>query len=169
MSNIAGIVWNDTANAPGVSVSVYFSGCDFHCPECHNQQEQDFNYGVPFTRDTISHILERLEENGVKRSVSILGGEPLHPKNLLAVYQLAKQVKEHGVPIYLWTGYTMNELRQRITEEPLIGDVLIYIDCIIDGRFIADQRDITLKMRGSKNQKIYFRTGTGIFDFSEKM
>ena len=81
MSKIAGIYWDDTAAAPGISLSVYFSGCHFHCPGCHNPEAQDFNYGQELTSDLIKEILVKMNKNGVQRRLSILGGEPLNKEN----------------------------------------------------------------------------------------
>jgi len=115
MSKIAGIYWDDTAAAPGISLSVYFSGCHFHCPGCHNPEAQDFNYGEEFSMEKAYEICFKLNKNNVARKLSILGGEPLTDENLLAVSQLI-DVCKHQFPeleIYIWTGYTMEELKVR--------------------------------------------------------
>ena len=88
MSKIAGIYWDDTAAAPGISLSVYFSGCHFHCPGCHNPEAQDFNYGRDYDLDVRQEIMQKLNKNGVMRTLSILGGEPLTDENLADVLNL---------------------------------------------------------------------------------
>ena len=109
MSKIAGIYWDDTAAAPGISLSVYFSGCHFHCPGCHNPEAQDFNYGEEYGFDIRQEIMQKLSKNGVMRSLSILGGEPLADENLEDVMNLIGWCKLDypDLKIYLWTGYTI--------------------------------------------------------------
>ena len=154
MSKIAGIYWDDTAAAPGISLSVYFSGCHFHCPGCHNPEAWDFNYGEEFTFSTINEIIDKLNKNGVERRLSILGGEPLCDENLAAVEALIGWCKNRytNLIIYIWTGYTIEELKAR--KLPIIDKILSEIDVLIDGRFEQDKRDTTLPLRGSANQRI---------------
>ena len=158
MSKIAGIYWDDTAAAPGISLSVYFSGCHFHCPGCHNPEAQNFDYGKDFDFNIIAEVLAKLNKNGVHRKLSILGGEPLCNENLAAVYALIKWCKQDNpnLEIYIWTGYTYEELQQRTKSLPIINEILEQTTCIIDGRFEQDKRDITLPLRGSSNQRIIY-------------
>ena len=134
MSKIAGIYWDDTAAAPGISLSVYFSGCHFHCPGCHNPEAQDFNYGEDFNITTIRTIMEKLNKNGVMRTLSILGGEPLCDENLGDVMRLIGWCKLDypDLKIYVWTGYTLEELEARDDED--VRTILNNITCLIDGR-----------------------------------
>lgn len=154
MSKIAGIYWDDTAAAPGISLSVYFSGCHFHCPGCHNPEAQNFNYGQELTADLIKEILVKLQKNGVKRRLSILGGEPLNPENRQAVADLIHVCKDTypDLIIYIWTGYTIDELLAETNAD--IKYILKHITCLIDGRYEQDKRDTTLPLRGSSNQRI---------------
>ena len=156
MSKIAGIYWDDTAAAPGISLSVYFSGCHFHCPGCHNPEAQNFNYGEDFDITIIRTIVEKLNKNGVMRTLSILGGEPLCDENLSDVLRLIEWCKLDypNLKIYIWTGYTIEELRERNNEE--INLILQNITCLIDGRYEQDKRDITLPLRGSSNQRVIY-------------
>ena len=158
MSKIAGIYWDDTAAAPGISLSVYFSGCHFHCPGCHNPEAQDFNYGKDFDFTIIQEIIEKLNKNGVERRLSILGGEPLCNENLAAVDCLIKWCRKTypNLKIYIWTGYTYEELLEREATLPIITEILNAIDVLIDGRYEQDKRDITLPLRGSSNQRIFY-------------
>lgn len=152
----AGLIKNDVAAAPGVCVSFFTQGCARHCEGCQNPETWDFNGGKEFTSDTLSDIIRALGANGVARSFCVMGGEPLAPENLFLTDLVISFVKQTlpSVKIYLWTGYTMDELAKR-NESHLIN-IINSIDCIIDGPFKIDQRDITLPMRGSKNQKIYY-------------
>ena len=154
MSKIAGIYWDDTAAAPGISLSVYFSGCHFHCPGCHNPEAQDFNYGEEFTLETLRTIMERLNKNGVMRTLSILGGEPLTNENLDDVLRLIGWCKLDypELKIYVWTGYTIEELEARDDDD--VRAVLRNITCLIEGRYVEELRDTTLPLRGSSNQRI---------------
>lgn len=157
MARVAGIYWDDTAAAPGISLSIYFSGCHFHCPGCHNPEAQDFNYGEEFTWEHIQTIIEKLNKNGVQRSLSILGGEPFENVNLAAVAALVAWCKNKypDLVIYIWTGYTIEELQER-PEWEIIHEILTHCKCLIDGRFDITKRDTTLPLRGSSNQRIIY-------------
>ena len=154
MSKIAGIYWDDTAAAPGISLSVYFSGCHFHCPGCHNPEAQDFNYGRDYNLDVRQEIMQKLNKNGVMRTLSILGGEPLNEENIGDVLNLIGWCKLDypDLKIYVWTGYTIEELEARNDDD--VKAVLKNITCLIDGRYEQDKRDTTLPLRGSSNQRI---------------
>ena len=154
MSKIAGIYWDDTAAAPGISLSVYFSGCHFHCPGCHNPEAQDFNYGRDYGLEIRQEIMEKLKKNGVMRTLSILGGEPLNNENIGDVLNLIGWCKNDypDLKIYVWTGYTIEELETRDDDD--VRAVLRNITCLIDGRYELDKRDTTLPLRGSSNQRI---------------
>ena len=154
MSKIAGIYWDDTAAAPGISLSVYFSGCHFHCPGCHNPEAQDFNYGRDYDLDVRQEIMQKLNKNGVMRTLSILGGEPLNEENIGDVLNLISWCKLDypDLKIYVWTGYTIEELEARDDDD--VRAVLKNITCLIDGRYEQDKRDTTLALRGSSNQRI---------------
>ena len=154
MSKIAGIYWDDTAAAPGISLSVYFSGCHFHCPGCHNPEAQDFDYGEDFTIELRSEISKKLGKNGILRTLCILGGEPLCDENVWDVMMLIGWCKLDypDLKIYVWTGYTLEELEARDDEN--INTILANTTCLIDGRYEEDKRDITIPLRGSTNQRI---------------
>ena len=156
MSKIAGIYWDDTAAAPGISLSVYFSGCHFHCPGCHNPEAQDFNYGRDYNLDIRQEIMEKLKKNGIMRTLRILGGEPLNNENIGDVLNLIGWCKQDypDLKIYVWTGYTIEELEARDDDD--VRAVLRNITCLIDGRYEQDKRDTTLSLRGSSNQRIIY-------------
>lgn len=158
--NIAGIDYNDTAAAPGISVTVYVSGCEHYCKGCHNPEAWDFNYGTTMGYDTISDIIKGLTANGIKRNFCIMGGEPLHPKNRKDTYIMLSCVKDYDpdIEVWIWTGYTYEEL---LYEVEVNGDralelILHEADVLVDGPFILEQRDVTLKARGSRNQRIIY-------------
>lgn len=158
MSKIAGIYWNDTAAAPGISLSVYFSGCHFHCPGCHNPEAQDFNYGTELRAEDIVEIKDKLDKNGVMRKLSILGGEPLCDENLIDVCTLIEGCAHYypDLQVFIWTGYTYEQLLERAKSNSIITQILDKTTCIIDGLYEEDKRDTTLPMRGSSNQRIIY-------------
>lgn len=150
----AGIIKNDVAAGKGVCVTFFVQGCDTHCPGCHNQGTWDFDGGYEFTQDTINSIINALNANGVQRNLCIMGGEPLHERNQFLVQLLIQEVKKvyPDIKVYLWTGYIYEDLIEK--HEKILQNILQEIDVLIDGPFIQEQRDITLAMRGSKNQRI---------------
>lgn len=150
----AGIIKNDVAAGEGVCVTFFVQGCDAHCLGCHNPETWDFDGGYEFTQDTINSIINALNANGVQRNLCIMGGEPLHERNQFLVQLLIQEVKKvyPDIKIYLWTGYIYEDLIEK--HEKILQNILQEIDVLIDGPFIKEQRDITLAMRGSRNQRI---------------
>lgn len=151
----AGIIKNDFSAAPGVCVSFFTQGCPHHCEGCHNPETWDPEGGYEFTGETLSSIIESLEANGVHRDLCIMGGEPLCPDNQFLTLMVVNEIKEKlpKTKIYLWTGYTLKELKNSSNIQR-IKQILSKCEMIIDGRFIESERDITLYMRGSANQNI---------------
>ena len=150
----AGIIKNDIAAAPGVSVTFYTQGCPHHCFGCHNPETWNFEGGKEFTPEVIDEILEALTANNIMRSLAIQGGEPLCVENEFLTLLIVKTVKEKfpDIKIYIWTGYYFNSL----PNTPYIKQILELTDCLIDGPYIEEERDITLPMRGSRNQNIIY-------------
>ena len=150
----AGLIKNDFSAAPGVSVSFYTQGCPHRCPGCHNPETWDFKGGKEFTADILEEIIEALQANGIKRSFCILGGEPLCPENEFLTCMVVRHVKEKlpDTEIYVWTGYTYDQLK--VNANPHLQNILQLIDYIIDGPYVEAERDITLPMRGSRNQRV---------------
>lgn len=150
----AGLIKNDFSAAPGVSVSFYTQGCPHRCQGCHNPETWDFKGGKEFTANILDEIIEALQANGIKRSLCILGGEPLCPENQFLTCMIVRHVKEKlpETKIYVWTGYTYEQLNQN--PDLHLKNILQIIDYIIDGPYIEAERDITLPMRGSRNQRV---------------
>lgn len=150
MARISTIKSNDIANGKGIVVSVWFQGCPFHCKGCHNPQTWDFNEGEEFTQEHIDKVLGYIEVNNIDRNLSILGGESLCPPNIEGTLELCKAFKEKypNKIIYLWTGYVVENFNE------LQLEILKYIDVLIDGRFEIDKKDLSLKFRGSSNQRV---------------
>ena len=133
----AGIIKNDFSAAPGISVSFFAQGCPHHCPGCHNPETWDFNGGKEFTYDVLNEIIDALTANGIERSLSILGGEPLCEENTFLTLLVIKTVKERlpNTKIYIWTGYYYDELIKRTSDSHLKA-ILDYTDYLIDGPYI---------------------------------
>ena len=150
----AGIIKNDVAAGKGVCVTFFVQGCSQHCPGCHNPQTWDFDGGYEFTQDTMDNIIKALNANGVQRNFCVMGGEPLHPNNLFLTNLVISEVRKRhpDIKIYVWTGYLYKDLIDK--QEKLLQNIFDNIDVLIDGPYIQEQRDITLPMRGSKNQSI---------------
>ena len=138
----------DISNGPGIRVSIFMQGCVFHCKGCFNQETWDFSQGNEFTKETIENIINLANMPHI-RGLSILGGEPLHPKNIDGTTQLAKIFKEKypDKTIWLWTGFTFDK---DINQE----EILNYIDVLIDGQFKEELHNPLLKWRGSSNQRV---------------
>ena len=138
----------DISNGPGVRVSIFFQGCHFHCPGCFNAETWDFNGGKEFNDDVINHIIE-ISDNEVISGLSILGGEPLNPKNIEGTIKLAKRFKEMypNKTIWMWSGYLFDEY---IHDKEIVR----YVDVIVDGQFKIDLSSPLLKYKGSSNQRV---------------
>lgn len=148
----AGLKENDIVDGEGVCVSFWLQGCCHMCNGCHNPDTWDVNGGLELTNTYIDDIIDLLSKNGIHRNLSILGGEPCLPSNVSIVLPLLKKVRTalHSVKIYLWSGYTYEQLLGRDDTKELLQ----YIDVLIDGKFELAHRDITLKFRGSPNQRV---------------
>ena len=154
--NYATIKKRDIANGVGVRVSLFVSGCTHHCKNCFNKETWDFNFGKEFDIVAENNIIELLKPNYV-HGITVLGGEPFEPENQPALLQFLKRIKEIYPKKTIWcfTGFTIEELlgNSRANCEHTV-ELLKLIDVLVDGRYIDELRDITLKFRGSKNQRI---------------
>lgn len=150
----AGLNKNDMSAAPGVSVSFFVQGCPHHCVGCHNPETWDFNRGKEFTFETMKDIIDALTAQKIYRNLCIMGGEPLCEENAFLTHLVINEVKQKvpNVKIYIWSGYTYEELLKN--DDPHIQNSLKLADYLIDGPYEKELRDITLVMRGSSNQNI---------------
>ena len=148
----AGIIENDIVNGEGICLSYWTQGCPHKCDGCHNPETWNFNGGKEDSKENIlNKILTLLNKNNIHRNLSILGGEPLCDENIDFTMEILKQVKQRypSIKTFVWTGYTYEELCK------LYKDIIFdNIDVLIDGKYDKNQRDITLKLRGSKNQRV---------------
>lgn len=155
--NYATIKPYDVANGPGIRVSVFVSGCTHQCKGCFNQEAWDFTYGSEFTKNTLEKILTYLEPAYIK-GLSLLGGEPFEYSNQQGLLPLLREVK-HRFPdkdIWCYTGYRFDEdiLDQMCKNQEVTREMVSYLDVIVDGKFILEQKNINLRFRGSENQRI---------------
>ncbi len=138
----------DISDGPGVRVSIFMQGCEFHCKNCFNPETWSFEGGQEFTDDTIKEVLELGKPDHIK-GLSILGGEPMHPKNIDGTLKLAKAFKEKypDKTVWSWTGFLFDkDLKDK--------EVMKYIDVLVDGQYKDELHDFTLKWRGSSNQRV---------------
>ena len=154
--NYASIMRADIANGNGFRVSLFVSGCARKCPGCFNPEAQDEKYGKPFDKDAKEKIFSELEHEWC-RGVSFLGGEPLSrlSDNRKQVIALAKEIREKfpSKDQWIWSGYTLEEIKA----DDSMKDILKYVDVLVDGPFVEEQKDLSIPFRGSKNQRILKR------------
>ena len=137
----------DISNGPGIRVSIFMQGCSFHCKDCFNSETWDFKAGKEFNDEVINKVLDLASLPHIV-GLSILGGEPMHPNNREGTIKLAKAFKKRypNKDIWVWSGYLFDELKDI--------EGLSYIDTLVDGRFVLEKANPTLKFRGSSNQRV---------------
>ena len=137
----------DIADGPGVRVSIFLQGCTFNCKNCFNPETHDFNGGEEFTDETIQDVLDLCDKEFIT-GLSILGGEPMHPKNIKGTIKLAKAFKERypDKTIWSWSGFLIDNIVDK--------EVLNYLDVLVDGQYVDELHNPTLKWRGSSNQRV---------------
>lgn len=155
--NYATIKNCDIANGPGVRVSLFVSGCTHHCKGCFNEVAWDFQYGEPFTQKTIEEILRLLKPDYIK-GLTLLGGEPFEPENQPAILDLLRQVKQTYPDKSIWafSGYLFDKeiLSGKLGPWEVTQEYISYLDVLVDGRFVEEKKDLSLRFRGSSNQRI---------------
>ena len=155
--NYATIKNCDIANGPGVRVSLFVSGCTHRCKGCFNEIAWDFDYGQPFTQQTIDQILDMLKPPYIK-GITLLGGEPFEPQNQSALVDLLRQIKTvyPEKSIWAYSGYLFDRdiLPGKLGDPAITRAFLQYLDVLVDGPFILAQKNLGLRFRGSTNQRI---------------
>ena len=152
----AEVKYFDVANAPGIRVSLFVSGCPHACPGCFNEIAWNYEYGEKYTEEVEEKILKAVSKAEIQ-GLSLLGGEPLYPANLRALLPLLRKLRERlpKKDIWCYSGYTYEELLSREGEEKKeLEELFSYLTVLVDGRFIESEKDITLLFRGSKNQRL---------------
>ena len=137
----------DISNGPGIRVSIFMQGCTFHCEGCFNPETWDFNEGIEFTDETINQIIDLCDNKNIE-GLSILGGEPLHPKNIEGSTKLAKIFKEKfpEKTLWVWSGFLFENIKE--------NEIFKYIDVLVDGQFKIKLKNPKLKYCGSSNQRV---------------
>ncbi len=155
--NYASIKRMDVANGPGVRMSLFVSGCTHYCKNCFNQEAWDFDYGEPFTEKEIEKIVSYVSGSYVS-GLTILGGEPMEPQNQEGILPLLRRMKEvcPEKSIWIYTGYDFEkDILGRMAEElPYTKEILSYVDVMVDGEFIQELYHVSLRFKGSENQRI---------------
>ena len=156
--NYATIKYYDIANGPGVRTSVFVSGCRHHCPGCFNEVAWDFGYGKPFDKAVRNEVFASCQPDYIA-GLSLLGGEPMEPENQRELVSFVRNFKAlyPGKTVWCYSGYTWEQLtgavpcpaRCEVTDE-LLG----LLDVLVDGRFVQAEHDISLRFRGSRNQRL---------------
>ena len=138
----------DIANGPGVRVSIFMQGCEFHCKNCFNSETWGFDGGEEFTDETIEKVLNACDKEYIEGR-SILGGEPMHPKNIEGTTKLAKAFKEKfpNKTLWAWSGF---KYENYLKDKPVMN----YVDVLVDGQYVDELHNPTLKWRGSSNQRV---------------
>ena len=147
----------DIANGEGVRVTLFVSGCRNHCKNCFQPQTWDFDYGEPFTENTQEQILEWLEPSYVN-GLTLLGGEPFEPENQRALVPFLRRVRERYPQKTIWSfsGFTLEELKDENCRGrcEVTDEMLSLLDVLVDGRFVEELKNISLRFRGSSNQRL---------------
>ncbi|MGL4772326.1 MAG: anaerobic ribonucleoside-triphosphate reductase activating protein [Clostridium sp.] len=148
--NYAQIRKFDVTNGPGIRTTLFVSGCTHNCKDCFNTEQQNFNFGNKWTKEVEDNFIDAINSSQVV-GVSILGGEPLQQINDVTFLNLLIRIKEEtNKPIWLWSGYTFEE----IIKNPKRFEILKNVDVLIDGKFEIENKDLMLKYRGSSNQRV---------------
>lgn len=145
----------DIANGEGVRISLFVSGCTNHCEHCFQPQTWDFSYGQPFTRETEEHLLALLAPDYIN-GLSLLGGEPFEPENQRALLPFLRRVHKNfpGKDVWAYSGFTLEELTGGPPHCEVTDELLSMVDVLVDGRYVEALKDISLRFRGSSNQRL---------------
>lgn len=137
----------DIADGPGVRASIFLQGCTFNCKNCFNPETHDFKGGQEFTDETIEEVLNLCDKEFIT-GLSILGGEPMHPLNIKGTIKLAKAFKERypEKTIWSWSGFLIDNIVDK--------EILNYLDVLVDGQYVDELHNPTLKWCGSENQRV---------------
>lgn len=151
--NYGKIITYDVGNGNGIRVTLFVSGCKRHCKNCFNKQTWDFNYGKPFTEETLKFIEKEINKPYIN-GITILGGEPLEFENREVVSKICKHIKNKypNKTIWIYTGFIYEDLIKE--NDKHLNAIFKNIDVLVDGPFIDELKNIKLQFRGSSNQRI---------------
>ncbi len=155
--NYATIKKFDIANGVGVRVSLFVSGCRHHCKGCFNPEQWSFDYGTPFTQDTVEEIIAALDRDHIT-GLSLLGGEPMEPEHQEGLLHLLKTVRKRlpQKTVWCYSGFSFENdlLPGKVGDPKILRELLSHIDVLVDGKFMEELKDPSLLFRGSANQNI---------------
>ena len=155
--NYATIKPVDIANGPGVRVSLFVSGCTHRCKGCFNEEAWGFQFGKPFTEEVQKQLLSSLDHDYIE-GLTLLGGEPMEPSNQESLLPFIKAVREHlpGKTIWCFTGYDFEKdiLGKMMKTSAVTRELIPLFDVMVDGKFVAEKKNLSLKFRGSENQRV---------------
>lgn len=154
--NYAEIKNCDIANGPGVRVSLFVSGCTHHCPGCFNEVAWDFGYGEPFTEEVENWILGMLKPSYIK-GLTLLGGEPFEPQNQEPIVKFLRKVKKQYPDKSIWafSGFLYETITSgKLGDWEITKEYLGFLDVLVDGPFIESKKNLSLRFRGSENQRL---------------
>ena len=146
----------DIANGVGVRVSLFVSGCRHHCPDCFNEMTWDFDYGKEYTQQTEDEVVKLVSRPYI-RGITLIGGEPMEKENQPHLLKLVKRIKKElpQKDIWCYTGFTLEELKGKSrARSEYVDEFLSYIDVLVDGRFMKEKKNLSLRFRGSENQRL---------------
>lgn len=154
--NYATIKNCDIANGPGVRISLFVSGCTHHCKGCFNEVAWDFDYGQPFTEEVQQQILEMMKPGYIK-GLTLLGGEPFEPQNQGPIVEFLRKVKSAYPEKSIWafSGYLFEKITSgTLGDWETTKEFLSYLDVLVDGPFVEEKKNLSLRFRGSENQRL---------------
>lgn len=153
--NYAEIKYNDIANGVGVRTSLFVSGCRRRCPGCFNKCAWSFDYGNKFTCKVQQEILNSLEPFYVD-GLTVLGGDPMEPENQIGLVEFIEEFKctFPSKTLWMYTGYKLEDVLHGVVSTQVSRKLLQYVDVLVDGPFVESLKDITLRFKGSSNQRI---------------
>lgn len=151
--NYAGIYYVDLANGPGLRVSLFVSGCKFHCKNCFNQEAQDYSYGQLYNESTYNHLISLVDKPYIS-GLSILGGDPLWQSDddIWALCRLVDDIHKLGKSVWLWTGFKWEDVMDDYNDAR--RDLMTMCDVVVDGQYVDELRDLNLVWKGSSNQRV---------------
>ena len=148
---------NDIANGKGVRVTLFVSGCTNHCKNCFQPETWNFDYGKPYTKETEDQLIQMLTNPNIQ-GLTLLGGDPFEPSNQRTLITLLRRVKQElpTKDVWAYTGFVYEQdlLEGQRKHTEVTDEMLSYIDVLVDGPFVIDQKDISLYFRGSTNQRV---------------
>lgn len=149
MIDIAAVIHNDGINGPGLRTTVFTQGCKHACEGCHSEHTWKFNVGTKFTEE---ELYKEITKNKLDKGITFTGGDPVYQYKKLV--NIVNRLKENGYDLMLYTGFTKEELESMMIKHPVLKEFIGPFDRIVTDRFVLAERDLNLKFRGSRNQRV---------------